>query len=263
MVPETHQRFLDAALAAWSSDPRLVGVAAGGSLLTGRMDAFSDLDLVLVCRDDAREEVQQGRQDLARRAGPLLQGFTGEHVGEPRLLICLYGPPLLHVDLKFVSLSELGSRIEDPKVLWEREGALTRRLSQTEARPLPALAPQGVEDRFWVWIHYGADKVRRGELLECIDLLTFLRGQVLAPLAGAAEGQVIRGVRRVEQDLSKWAPALAATVARADAVDCGRALHAAVSLYEQVRDSAGAVRRSPAEQAVREYLSACFPQREP
>ena len=32
--------------------------------------------------------------------------FTGEHVGESRVLICLYGPPLLHVDLKFVSLSD-------------------------------------------------------------------------------------------------------------------------------------------------------------
>ncbi|QSQ21892.1 nucleotidyltransferase domain-containing protein [Pyxidicoccus parkwayensis] len=259
MPPEPHRRFLDTALAVWTHDSRLLGVAAGGSLLTGRMDAFSDLDLVLVYPDDARAAVMAERLELARAAGPLLQGFTGEHVGEPRLLICLYGPPLLHVDLKFSSLTELGTRIEDPRVLWERDGALTRRISETSATPLPPLIPQWLEDRFWVWIHYGVDKARRGELFECLDMLAYLRSQVLAPLVGAAEGHVIRGVRRAELEAPGWIPALAATVARATRMDCGRALHAAVALYMQVRDAAGPVRRSGAEAAVREYLEACFP----
>ncbi|MFP2923830.1 hypothetical protein ACLESO_01180 [Pyxidicoccus sp. 3LG] len=263
MLPEPHRRFLEDARAAWTPDPRLLGVAAGGSLLTGRMDAFSDLDLVVVCRDDAREAVMADRFAIARKAGALLQGFTGEHVGEPRLLICLYGPPLLHVDLKFVSLTELGTRIEDPAVLWEHDGALTRRLSQGAATPLPPPDAQWLEDRFWVWLHYGADKVRRGELFECIDMLAYLRSQVLAPLAGMASGQGIRGVRRVELDLARWVPALQATVACADAEDCGRALHAAVALYDQVRDAAGAARRSPAEPAVRAYLTSCFPSAAP
>ncbi|MCP3140379.1 nucleotidyltransferase domain-containing protein [Pyxidicoccus xibeiensis] len=258
MLPEPHRRFLDVSQAAWTSDSRLLGVAAGGSLMTGRMDAFSDLDLVLVCRDDARAAVMQDRLAIARRAGALLQGFTGEHVGEPRLLICLYGPPLLHVDLKFVSLAELGSRIEDPVVLWERAGALTERLAQDAATPLPPPDPQWLEDRFWVWIHYGADKVRRGELFECLDMLGYLRAQVLAPLAGLAAGRDTRGVRRVERDLAHVLPALAQTVARPEAGDCGRALHAAVALYAQVRDTTGAVRRSPAEPAVRAYLDTCF-----
>ncbi|MBD0742863.1 hypothetical protein [Streptomyces sp. CBMA152] len=29
-----------------------------------------------------------------------MAGFTGEHVGEPLLIITLVGPPLLHVDFK-------------------------------------------------------------------------------------------------------------------------------------------------------------------
>jgi len=54
----------------------------------------------------------------------LLAAFPGDHVGEPRLLICLYGPPLLHVDLKFMSTDEFLHRVEDPMVLWDRAGAL-------------------------------------------------------------------------------------------------------------------------------------------
>ncbi|NRS94850.1 hypothetical protein DFH40_002566 [Clostridium beijerinckii] len=44
------------------------------------------------------------RIKIAESLGTLLSAFTGEHVGEPRLLICLCEPELLHVDLKFVSI---------------------------------------------------------------------------------------------------------------------------------------------------------------
>ncbi|HLL00368.1 MAG TPA: hypothetical protein VK539_07290 [Myxococcaceae bacterium] len=124
-MPERHREFLASALDAWKAHPGILGVLAAGSYLSRSMDAFSDLDLVLVVSDALRATIAQERLGLARAAGPLLQGFTGEHVGEPRLLICLYGPPLLHVDLKFLSVAELDVRIEDPEVLFERGDAIT------------------------------------------------------------------------------------------------------------------------------------------
>ena len=47
-VPEPHATFLRNAVARLREDARLVGVAAGGSYLTGTMDEFSDLDLYLM-----------------------------------------------------------------------------------------------------------------------------------------------------------------------------------------------------------------------
>ena len=58
------------------------------------------------------------RRELAGTLGHLLHAFTGEHVGEPRLLICLYGPELLHVDLKFVTLEMLTQRVEASSVIY-------------------------------------------------------------------------------------------------------------------------------------------------
>lgn len=66
------------------------------------MDEFSDLDLVLVPKEKVSNDKPE-MPDYAKRFGPFLSGFTGEHVGEPRVLICLYGEPLLHVDVKFVT----------------------------------------------------------------------------------------------------------------------------------------------------------------
>src|SRR5438477_114711 len=119
-LPEAHASFLRHALERLGEDSRLVGVAAGGSYLTGAMDEWSDLDLVVAVEPAAYAAVIADRPRIAASLGRLLAAFTGEHVGEPRVLICLYGAPLLHVDLKFVTLAAAAERVEDPAVLWER-----------------------------------------------------------------------------------------------------------------------------------------------
>ena len=107
VMPEGHARFLERALPELQRDERLVGVAAGGSFITGTMDEFSDIDLVIIVGPPSIDEVMQERTRIASRLGCLVDTFTGEHVGEPRLLICLYDQPVLHVDLKFVSLADV------------------------------------------------------------------------------------------------------------------------------------------------------------
>ena len=199
---------------------------------------------------------------LAESLHPLLAAFTGEHVGEPRLLICLYRSPLLHVDVKFVSLEDFGVRVEDPAVLWERDGALTAVLQSTRSRR-PAPDPQWIEDRFWVWIHYAATKLARCELFEVIDMLGFLRVQVLAPLAVHARGLPPQGVRRAETYVPEYIAALEKTLAKHDPASCGEALQAAVTLYRELRQPHLASLHPPraeAEAAAVEYLASVLKQ---
>lgn len=180
-LPQAHRTFLRGAIEALRLEPRIVGVAVGGSYLSNTMDEFSDLDLIVVAEPADQAAVMTSRDQIARSLGPLLVSFTGEHVGEPRLLICLYGPPLLHVDLKFVAVTDLARRVEDPAVLWERSSRLTEALKAGSAvYPTPSL--EWIEERFWVWIHYGAGKIARGELFEAVDFISFLRVNVLGPL---------------------------------------------------------------------------------
>ncbi|NUN52809.1 MAG: oxalate:formate antiporter, partial [Planctomycetaceae bacterium] len=116
-VPPAHAEFLERALGILAQDPRLLGVAAGGSFLARAMDEHSDIDLVIAVDAGSHAEVMGERMAIARGLGQLLAAFTGEHVGDPRLVICLYGDPLLHVDLKFLRPDELAQRVEDPEVL--------------------------------------------------------------------------------------------------------------------------------------------------
>lgn len=161
------------------------------------MDEFSDLDLIVVAEPDKHAEVLRERDEIARELGTCLAGFTGEHVGEPRVLIALYDEPLLHVDLKFVSLADVHVRVEEPAVLWERDGRVTAAITQgTGAYPKPNIA--WIEERFWIWMHYGAQKIGRGEIFEAVDMINYLRSGVLAPLALQRAGARPQGGRRIE-----------------------------------------------------------------
>jgi hypothetical protein len=257
-VPPAHAAFLDRALGILSQDRRLFGVGACGSFLSRRMDEFSDIDLVIGVDASAHEEVTRERIEIARGLGNLLSAFTGEHVGDARLVICLYGPPLLHVDLKFLRPDEMAQRVEDPEVLWEREGRMTAALRAGTARyPDPDL--QWIEDRFWVWVHYATSKIGRGELFESEDCLTFLRGRVLGPLALLEKGARPAGVRRIEIHAPDVAKAMEATLGSHDALAYAEALLAAVALYRGLRSRLGTeefVRRRDAEEAVMAHLAA-------
>lgn len=235
---------------------RLLGVAGAGSWISGQMDAFSDLDLVVVVADAHAEAVARERMQLVEGLGKCLVAFTGEHVGEPRLIIALYDEPLLHVDLKFVALADFGSRVEDPLVVWEREGALSAVISAS-ASAYPKPNAQWIEDRFWVWVHYATLRLGRGEHFEVVGFLAFLRDRVLGPYALLQHGERANGVRRVEQLAPRHLADLTATAVAPEAAACAQGIRAAISLYRRLRDelaSPGLVRRTAAEQRAIAYF---------
>lgn len=232
-LPQPHQRLLNGIHSTLSADSRFTGLLAGGSLIHGGVDEFSDLDLVLVASDGAYDAVMRERRAIAEIFGELLAAFTGEHVGEPRLLICLYGPDLVHVDLKFVGADALSHLIERPRILFDRDGSVAALLDKAHVRwPDQELA--WFEERFWIWIHYGATKLGRGELFEAIAMLAFIRDQVLGPLVYRREGQPQRGVRRLEQKFPEHAARLKATLADHDRDSVKDALLSAMALYENL-----------------------------
>jgi hypothetical protein len=254
-VPQAHRERIEAIVQTFERDPRIVGVAAGGSMLNNNMDEFSDLDLVVAVEPARWDETLAARQPIAAAAGPLLCSFTGEHVGEPRLLICLYaGQPPVHVDYKFVALPDVAVRVEEPLVLWERDGRMSKTLEAGSAR-FPEPDRQWIEDRFWIWVHYAAVKIGRGELFEALDMLGYLRATVLGPLALHRRNARPSGVRRLEMYAPDESAAFEATIAGYAAKDCVRALRASISLYRRLRDSTNStVLRMAAEEAACQYL---------
>ncbi|MDR6485651.1 putative nucleotidyltransferase [Chryseobacterium vietnamense] len=228
------QEFANRAKEILEPDDNVIGLAVAGSWLTDEIDEFSDLDLILVTQQKISHD-KNLMLGYAKKLGDFLSGFTGEHVGEPRLLICLYDNPLLHVDIKFLTLEEFQSRIETPVLLIDKGGKLANIIHHTEARfPYPDY--QWIEDRFWTWIHYALLKTGRGEYFEAYDFMGFLRMVVFGPLLHIKNGNLPRGVRKVEtalktSDLEK----LKLTITDYNRQSLLESLRNAVSLYRHLR----------------------------
>lgn len=251
------EQFAKRTIQILKDDPFVIGIAARGSWLTNEMDEFSDLDLIIV----TKEKISTDKNKMlvyASRLGELLNGFTGEHVGEPRVLICLYDNPLLHVDLKFLTPDELHPRVETPVILLDKDNQLQNLITQTEAKfPYPDY--QWIEDRFWTWIHYALLKIGRGEYVEAFDFFAALRSMVLGPLIHIKNGNLPRGVRKMEgqvtnEDLAQLRATLPAYY-RDSLLNC---LENSISLYRRLRQelfNGNVVLQKKTEEKVISYLN--------
>lgn len=254
-LPSLHQAFVERVRHGVENDRRLTALLTGGSYVHGGFDAHSDLDFVIVVEDDRYGEVMASRHAFADSLGDLLAAFTGEHVGEPRLLICLHGPPLIHIDLKFVMQSSLDRLVERPAVVFARDPARIGALLDEAAIEWPDAPPDWFEQRAWIWLHYGATKLARGELFEAIGMLGFFREQVLGPMLHRRSGRPQRGVRRIESLDGPAVERLAGTVPVFERGAVRDAYLVAVDLYLDLRADEPPrqmVRSMPA--AIRAYL---------
>ena len=252
----TQVEFANRTIQILKTDKTVIGLAVAGSWITNELDEFSDLDLILVTKAKVSNDISK-MFDYANRFGTLLTGFTGEHVGEPRVLICLYDNPLLHVDIKFLTLDEFEYRIEQPIILLDTDNQIKQIIERTEFKfPYPDY--QWMEDRFWIWIHYALLKIGRGELLEAFDFLGFLRMVVLGPLMHIKNNNLPRGVRKMETQISKTDfEEIKATIPDYNKTSLLHSLNKAVSIYRQLRKElfkADTILQIDTEKKVMEYF---------
>jgi hypothetical protein len=121
---------------------------------------------------------------------------------------------------------------------------------------LAASQSEWFEERFWIWAHYGAMKIGRGEIFEALDMFAFLRARVFGPLLAERAGLRQYQVRRIETLVPDAVPLLIALTSPHDRAACAKALSRAMDAYlDLTRAPAPASRNPGAEAAVRRYLA--------
>lgn len=233
----------------------LLAVAAAGSWVDGRIDEHSDLDLVLVT-EPGQWLGEADRRLFASECGALRSAICGKQVGEPRLLLCLFGEPVLHVDLVFVELPDLTSLGQAVEALYVSPDAPALNWpTPRERRPLSA---QWCEDRAWLSLHYLTTKTARGELHEVLSALNWFRNSILVSLLTRVHGPVLFGLRRIEQSGIPELAALARTTSGYDKADLIRAIRECFALYLDLRERTEEelTLNSAAEADMREFFQA-------
>ncbi|MFA0413819.1 nucleotidyltransferase domain-containing protein [Vibrio renipiscarius] len=251
--PDSHKQLLEKIIQVLKQDSRIVGIGASGSYATDTLDKYSDLDLVIAIDPAQFEAVMAERLIIVDSIEGKTAAFTGEHVGEPRLVIALYAPDAIHVDFKFVSLPDAAIRVDDTRVLWEKDQLLSDVFKTNEPK-YPQPDPQWIEDRFWVWTHYAATKIARGEYFEALEFLSFLRTTVLSPLALKQAKLTPSGVRKIEIRLPEFSKKLESTVAKPEKTALISAMKQCIELYLSLRGHEDIQINTQAQQMCIEYF---------
>ncbi|NOH78188.1 oxalate:formate antiporter [Vibrio sp. RE86] len=255
-LPASHQAVLEHIVAVLSNDPRICGIGCSGSYASDSMDQYSDLDFVIAIEPEYHSEVMEQRFDILNQFEGLLAAFTGEHVGEPRLIVSLFErDEPVHVDFKFVSLPDAAVRVDDTQVLWQRGSCLSD-VFVTKQPYYPQPNAQWIEDRFWIWVHYAATKIARGEYFETLEFISFLRVTALSPLALQQAGLTPSGVRTIEKRLPEFASKLVKTVAQPEKTSLISALEQCITIYLELRAKESVTINDQAKQASIAYLEA-------
>jgi len=256
MITGSQQLFINKAIPVFKKDKRIVGVALGGDYARGTMDEYSDLEFIIAADPSTFNEVLKEKEKIAASIGTLLAAFPATHIHRPDLLICMYGDPVVHVDLYFYPLDKIGERMDDPVIQYEQGSLMSSEYAKTEARiPEPNL--QWYEDRFWIWVHYIANKIARKELFDAIEGLSVLRQQALGPLILLKNGHPPLGVREIERNCPMEIPRLVNTLASHDQKSCLKALKSATDLYIYLRgfNVSQVDRREAAEKKALQFLN--------
>ncbi|MFD8723167.1 hypothetical protein ACFV2H_35660 [Streptomyces sp. NPDC059629] len=201
-----------------SGDPGLLGLldamavslrglgtalAVRGGLARGRVDSYSDLDLVLYVAPEAdRAAVGAAVGEHVARWGRLLTMFPADHVGLPHLFVFLVAREgaVLKLDVAVEFGPGNAGRTASEVEIW-RERRRIAPNPDVAASPVREFDPGRALDRAVGWAWYTHTKLCRGELLEAERTVAFLRALVVVPLLLHRHGLPQEDFRWLEQRL--------------------------------------------------------------
>ena len=197
--------------------PSQVEMVVKGSIAAGHVDAFSDIDLRFVGDPVGVARVQQAFSSTVARLGPVITSFPATHLGLPDLLINFIEVDgmVVKIDADFSPEDETGSAESTLTVL------------------------RDIDRKFTGWLWYVFSKIARGELFEAVDALDTMRARAVVPSLQLRAGIPAEGFRRLEDRLdAAQLKRLRDTYPRSfERSEMLRALHAMVSLYQELRDA--------------------------
>ena len=250
------------------SDVRVTGLIVGGSLARGGIDAYSDVDLYVIVRDEDFEAVFAERDAAAESVGAPLFRFIADHNpgGEHDYIILYEGPAKL--DLMYLRASDVTPAEKWAKslILTDSDAFLETVKARSHGVAPPRPAPEAlliINQKFWTWCWYVFGKIARGELWEAFDGIHNIRSLAILPMMAWTCEWRPEGYRRLESKLA--ACGIASTAAEATIagtlhpVSLYAALRAEIELFLDIRARLGEryglrVDTAAAEQTLRSEL---------
>jgi hypothetical protein len=178
--------------------PSAVGAWVSGSVARGGMDEESDLDIG-ICFVSAAERQAAWETRLDWEIAPWFHRFDADHV-KPFFVIYLFSPKV-KADIPLYTFDDLPAPDGGPYVLaWDDTGRLREWADAAVPVDDPADWSTAVheDERFWAWLVYSLQHIRRGELYSIASDFPALR-DIVEQWQARLEGRPRFTTRRAEQ----------------------------------------------------------------
>lgn len=217
-----------------------LAVAVSGSLASGEMDEYSDLDLELIVPEE--QQVGETIEWLIKAAdslGGVLASFPATHLGLRDLRIFFFerDGAVAKADVWVMSAKSFDA-MPKAKLVVDPGGRLRARrsaLPNSQAWQEPDFSD--LHNKFAGWIWYTCIKIARGEYTEAADSLGTMRSFALLPCMQYVHSLPYEGYRKLETRFPADAvAALQATYpAQMSFAELVRALSALIEIFEEVQ----------------------------
>ena len=230
---EYRQATLDRALDALEADERITGVIIVGSGAVGFDDDYSDIDLCIVCPDDATQAIYEDWGERFEKLLPVI-GCSPVTYGPHSHLYALLLDGFLEFDAGFIGIGSLAAKRERWKVAFDRSGKIGEIMARSwESGPNLDLTWEYLRRVEGIWHHilHVGSALRRGQPWKALHYLETIRNRTIE-LAALRRGLDIGHFREIDRLPADLLDEMAkAMPARAEDVEIVRALECAIACF--------------------------------
>lgn len=230
------------------SDPRVMSIYLVGSLASGNADVHSDVDLCILVSKGQQNCVLADADRIAANVGPVLVSGLLRDSTRYSVLYDLYGQ-IVKVDYDYFGMEEVPDLIKssmstrtylfDRKLLYDCCGTvedLFKAIEPSQAQTISHESCSPFPLSAWSVIRM----VRRGELLEAVDIMNHMRDPLLTQLLCQVYDVPFENYRRMEtklpHEILAW---LKRTIAGPTSDEVLTALRELIKLYLYASDILG------------------------
>jgi hypothetical protein len=180
-----------------------VAIAVSGSLSSGEVDDYSDLDLELVVGKNQIAEVTEWMVPLVSAHGRLLARFPATHLGLPDLWIFFleWQDTVVKVDVWVLTAADLARFVSGARVIVAGEVRAANGGGETGESTAKQPDFADLQNKFCGWMWFTCIKIARAELAEATESLEVMRSRALLPCLHYVHSTPYEGYRKLEKRL--------------------------------------------------------------
>lgn len=233
-----HRAILKSAIRNLSENKYILGICITGSFASGDIDCYSDIDLLIILKEEHLGNIWKNRISIENGIGKTKFRIDLTEIYEYSSVAFYEKGIKLHITFYDIATLPIDEEYRNIEIILSREIYINDWASKCRDlhKPISVENINIFDKRFYFWAMQGASKIARGELWAAFDTLNILREIMIYQVTFLKKIKYI-GYRKLEKDWDKESiDSLGRTIATIEKKSLVRAYSSIISDYHHIKD---------------------------